>query len=472
MGSSVVTNEQLSTQNEWKLLLKYALPSITAMIINSIYNIVDQIFIGQGVGYLGNAATNVAYPLVVFTMGVTLMFAHGNSAFVNLQLGAGNRKAADESSSTSAFYAGVVLLVITILCFVFIKPILYLFGATDNSYSYAFVYTAIVLIGVPVNAVASVFSNCIKADGNPTYSMVSLGAGAVLNCFLDPLFIFVFKWGVAGGALATIIGQYFSFFLTFRYIRKKMKNFELGIKHINLKSPYMLKVISLGASTFAMRICTVIVNVVLNNTLRTYGAASVYGADIVLAASGIVQKLMTVLQSFVQGLANAQQPIIGFNYGAKYYGRVKRVFLISLGLGTLSGVLFWFAAMFFPEQLISIFGSENALYVEFAVLCLKTKFKVVFIMSLIFITSYFYQAIGKPLQSVVMTLLRQFGFLVPSLIILPKYFGLMGALYAYPLCDALTGIVSLIFIFKALSDLKKEESSNKNLSENEVINEY
>ncbi len=458
MGSSVVTKEQLSTQNEGKLLFKYALPAIMTLMINSIYNIVDQIFIGQGVGYLGNTATNIAYPLVVFTMGITLTFAHGNSAFVNLQLGAGNKKAADESSSTSAFYAGIVLLIITILCFIFIKPILYLFGATDNSYEYALTYTSIILIGVPIHAVASVFSNCIKSDGDPTYSMVSLGAGAVLNCFLDPLFIFVFKWGVAGGALATVIGQYLSFFLTLHYVRKKMKNFEIGIKHINFKSPYMLEVISLGASTFAMRICTVIVNVVLNNTLRTYGATSVYGADIVLAASGIVQKLMTILQSFVQGLANAQQPIIGFNYGAKYYGRVRKTVFLSLSIGTVCGIIFWFVAMFFPEQLISIFGSENELYTEFAVLCLKTKFKCIFTMSFVFMTSYFYQAIGKPLQSVLMTLLRQFGFLVPGILILPKYFGLMGALYAYPLCDALSGIVSLAFILKALSDLKKETS--------------
>lgn len=464
MNNSVVTNEQLSTQSEGKLLFKYALPSILAMVINSIYNIVDQIFIGQGVGYLGNAATNVAYPLAVFTMGISLLFAHGNSAFVNLELGAGNRESANESSSTSAFYAGVILLVITVLCIIFIKPILYLFGATDNSYKYAFSYTLIILLGTPIHAVASVFSNCIKADGNPTYSMVSLGAGAVLNCFLDPLFIFVFDWGVAGGALATVIGQVFSFFLTYRYIRKHMKNFEIKRKYINIKSPYIGKVISLGMSTFAMRICTVIVNVVLNNTLRTYGALSVYGADIVLAASGIVQKLMTILQSFVQGLANGQQPIIGFNYGAKLYNRVRKIFTISIVSSTFFGLLFWCAAMFIPEALIDIFGSGNELYVEFAVLCLKTKFKCVFIMGLIFITSYFYQAIGKPVQSVVMTLLRQFGFLIPALIILPKYFGLMGALYAYPLCDALTAIISLAFIIKGLRDLKREEENSKILS--------
>ena len=454
--NKIITNEQLENENEGKLLAKYALPSIISLIITSVYNIVDQIFIGRGVGYIGNTATNISYPLVTFSMGVILLFAHGGSVFINLKTGEGNRKAASQGASAALWCCAGVIAAISALSLLFMRQILMLFGATEQSYGYAFAYAFIIMLGMPFHGVSVVLSNYIRADGNPRFSMAALSAGAVLNCFLDPLFIFVFRWGVAGGAAATVLGQLLSLGMALSYV-KKFRNFSIKRDFCEMKNAPMGKIMSYGTSTFAMRMCLVVVQVLLNNTLRTYGALSMYGSEIAMAAAGVTQKLNMLAQSCMQGIATGQQPILGYNYAAKRYKRVKRTFLYAMAASVGLSFVFWGLIMLFPRQIMELFGKDNGLYTEFAVICLTTKFKFIFTMGFTIITSYFYQGIGMPKQSVALTILRQFALRVPLLLILPKYYGIMGALYAYPVCDVLCCIVGCVFMIKGINLLKKKE---------------
>ena len=420
------------------------------------YNIVDQIFIGRGVGYIGNTATNISYPLLTFSMGVILLFAHGGSVFINLKTGEGNRKAASQGASAALWCCAGAITVISALSLLFMKRMLLLFGATEQSYGYAFSYAFIIMLGMPFHGVSVVLSNYIRADGNPRFSMAALSAGAILNCFLDPLFIFVFRWGVAGGALATVLGQLFSLALALSYV-KKFRNFSIKCDFPEMRNVPVLKIVSYGTSTFVMRMCLVVVQVLLNNTLRAYGASSIYGSEIAMAAAGVTQKLNMLTQSCVQGIATGQQPILGYNYAAKRYNRVRRTFLYAIAAATGLSLVFWAFTMLFPRQIMEMFGKDNELYMEFAVICLTTKFKFIFTMGFTIITSYFYQGIGMPKQSVVLTILRQFALRVPLMLILPKYYGIMGALYAYPVCDVLCCIVGCAFMINGVRMLKRKE---------------
>ena len=311
------------------LLRKFAVPSIVAMLVNSLYNIVDQIFIGQGVGFLGNAATNVAFPFNTICLAISLLVGIGAASKFSLELGRGNEEEAQNSvglAIDSVVFFGLILFLIVKI---FLNPMLKAFGATENIFPYAKSYVSIINYGLPLMMFTTSFSALIRADGSPKYSMGCNIVGAVVNTILDPIFIFVLKMGVAGAALATIISQFLSFCFALSYLWR-FKRIKLS-KH--MFRPDILKAVkiwSLGLSNCINQVALTFVHVVINNSLVYWGAQSIYGSDIPLSAAGVVMKANGIIISIFIGISQGSQPIIGFNYGAKEFERVKSVYKQAL----------------------------------------------------------------------------------------------------------------------------------------------
>lgn len=446
-----------------KLLKRFAIPSMIAMLVSSLYNIVDQIFIGQGVGYLGNAATNVAYPLTTICLAIALLIGIGSASRFSLELGAGRRENAEQAVGNAVTMMFLFGILYAVLIEIFLNPLLHAFGSTPDVLPYAQSYTRITAIGMPLLIVTNAMSNLARADGSPTYSMTCMLTGAVVNTILDPIFIFVLRMGVAGAAWATVIGQFFSFVMAVCYLRR-FQHIRLERRHFIPKLRIYGKIASLGMSNSLNQIAITFVQIVLNNSLTYYGAKSIYGTDIPLACCGIVMKTNAILLAFIIGLSQGSQPIIGFNYGAKQYSRVKGTYrlaiLCSFVISTIGFILF----QFFPYQIISVFGSGDALYYEFAVKFMRIFLFMVIVNGVQMLSSNFFSAIGKPLKGVFLSLTRQVLFLVPLLLILPIVFGgIDGILFAGPIADGIAFLTSVFMIrleFKKIGVLERAQSEH------------
>lgn len=438
-----------------KLLRSFAVPSITATLVSSLYNIVDQVFIGQGVGYLGNAATNVSYPLSTICLAISLLIGIGSASRFSICLGRGDTDQAAKIAGngvTLMVLAGILYLV---LGEVLLTPMLRIFGATTEVLPYAQSYASIILIGMPFLILTNGISNLIRADGSPKYSMICMVAGAVVNTILDPIFIFVFQWGMFGAALATILGQILSFLLAIRYL--------WAFQTITLEKECFrpdwrddLHTLSMGISSSVNQIAITIVQVVLNNSLTYYGAMSVYGEDIPLAACGIVMKTNAILLSIIVGISQGVQPIVGFNYGARKYDRVKQAYLLAIRWNFVISAVGFLLFQLFPRPIISIFGSGEELYFDFAVLFMRTFLFMVIVNGVQVLSSSFFTAIGKALKGLLLSLTRQVFFLIPLILILPLWLGIFGVLLAGPIADFIAFVVSVLLVKKEFLILKEQ----------------
>ena len=350
-----------------KLLCKFALPAIASMVVNSIYNIVDQIFIGQGVGVLGNAATNLTFPLVTFSMAIGTMIADGCVAYFSLKLGQKNYPEAARTMGNGISVSLIAGLVLTLLMELLITPILNLCGGTKVSgqtFDYALRYARITLIGIPFVCISMTVNSIIRAQGNPKYAMLSNLLGCFLNITLDAWFVLGLGWGVAGAAWATIIGQALNFVLCVIYI-PRLKSIEFKLENTRLSSKTVAAFIPLGISSFFTQFASTIVVICMNNLLTKYGAESVYGADIPLAAQGIVMKVNSIIISVMVGLGIGSQPIVGYNYGAGNFKRVKSTYLRTIVTGLIVGVIGWAIFQFCTQPIIDLFGQESKEYNDF-----------------------------------------------------------------------------------------------------------
>lgn len=428
-----------------KLLRDFAIPSITATLVGSVYNIVDQIFIGQGVGYLGNAATNVSYPFSTICLAISLLIGIGSASCFSLYLG---KK--DPESAARAAGNGISLMVIFGLAYLIIgeallTPLLHLFGSTKDVFPYAQQYAGITLAGMPFLIVTNGMSNLIRADGSPRYSMTCMLAGAIVNTILDPIFIFIFQWGIFGAALATVLGQILSFILAVRYLwHFKTIHFEKNSFQPSIKES--LKTCSMGISSSSNQIAITFVQIVLYNSLTYYGAQTVYGTDIPLAACGIVMKTNAIILAIVVGISQGVQPIIGFNYGAKQYPRVREAYLLAIKWNLVVSAIGFCLFQCFPQALISLFGDGDSLYFEFAVLFMRIYLFMVLLNGVQLLSSSFFTAIGKAMKGALLALTRQVFFLIPLILVLPLRFGIMGVLYAGPVADFSAFVLSVLLV--------------------------
>ena len=362
-----MTENPLGYEKISKLLKNFAVPSIVASLVGSIYNIVDQIFIGQGVGYLGNAATNVAYPFSTICLAIALLVGIGSASRVSLCVGRKEPKAAAKAAGNGIVLMGIFGIIYLLVGETFLSLLLKAFGATTDVFPYAKQYASITLIGMPFLIVTNGMSNLIRADGKPKYSMVCMVVGAIINTILDPIFIFVCDWGIAGAAWATVIGQIFSFILALRYLwRFQTIHFEKESFLLDIKES--MKICSMGISSSSNQIAVTVIQIIQYNSLTYYGALTKYGTDIPLAACGIVMKTNAIVLAIIVGISQGTQPIIGFNYGARQYHRVREAYMLAIKWNLVVSTIAFIAFQFFPQSIISLFGDGDELYFEFAVL--------------------------------------------------------------------------------------------------------
>lgn len=435
------------------LLKSFAIPSIIAMLVSSLYNIVDQIFIGQGVGYLGNAATNVSYPLTTICLAISLLIGIGSASQFSLYLGAGEQKKAESVVGNGIAMMLTFGILYAVLIEVFLHPLLLAFGATPANLPYAETYSRIIALGMPFQVVTTSMSNLIRADGSPKYSMTCMLIGAIANTILDPIFIFLFDLGVAGAAWATIIGQFLSFLAAIAYIRR-FKTVEVRLSDVRLNLQGTLRTAALGMSNSLNQVGITLVQIVLNNSLTYYGALSEYGTDIPLAACGIVMKTNAILLAVIIGISQGSQPIIGFNYGARQFDRVRGTYRLAITCNLVISTIGFLLFQFFPYQIISLFGTGDAMYYEFAIRFMRTFLFMVIINGVQLLSSNFFAAIGKPLKGLVLSMTRQVFFLIPLVLILPLFFGLDGILYSGPVADFIAFLVSVILIRREMRKMQ------------------
>lgn len=438
-------NAYLASAPIGKLLLKFSIPCVLSMLVSALYNIVDQIFIGQSVGYLGNAATNVVYPFTVIALALSLLIGDGSAALLSLSLGRGDKSIAKRCIGNGivlSLCTGIVLMAAG-MCFS--DQLLSLFGVTDASYAYAREYMDIILIGIPFYVFTSGMNAAIRADGAPGYSMFATVLGAVINLILDPIAIFVLHMGVRGAAIATVIGQAASCVVTAFYFRRP-KSFHFSKESFIPQPRILSKIMQLGISSFITQLAIVIIISVANNMIVLTGAASVYGADIPLSAVGIVMKVFGIVIAFSVGIAVGGQPIIGYNYGAGNYTRVfavyKRIILANAVVGAVAMLLFELC----PQVIVRLFGSESQLYNEYANLCFRIYLSGILLCCIQKASSIFLQAVGKPVKAAVLSLSRDVVFLVPAVILLALRFGVVGMLWAAPIADVLAAALTVFLI--------------------------
>ena len=452
----------LGTEKIGKLIRKFSIPCIISMLVNSIYNIVDQIFIGWGVGYLGNGATNVVFPLTMIGLALSLMFGDGASSYFSIKLGEKKEKEAAKGVANGVIVSGILALIFCTFTLILLPQLLNMFGCTDALREYAIKYGRIIAIGLPFMMIGVTFNSIIRADGSPKYSMFSMVIGAVLNIILDPIFIFVLKMGVEGAAIATILSQFVSFAVNMYYI-KKFKSIKIDKEACKLKLSVIRKVIALGISSFITQMSFVFVVAIENNLLAKYGEQSEFGSEIPITVLGIVMKISQILNSIILGIAVGAQPIYGYNYGAKKYDRVKKTLLTVVGLSLVISIIAFILFQTIPDKLIAIFGSGDDLYTKFACIAFRTYLALCIFNGVQIPSGIFFQAIGKSSKSAILSLSRQIAFLIPAMIILSNFFGLMGLLYSGPVADGLAFVLAAILLILQVKKLNKGSEKSQAL---------
>ncbi len=441
-----------------KLLRKFAVPSIISMLVMSLYNIVDQIFIGQCVGELGNAATNVAFPFTTLCIATTLAFGIGGASGFNLNLGAGENEKAPYfigGSASMMFIIGVVLSVVGLTA---LKPLLLFFGSTDTVLPYAMEYTKYLALGFPFAIISAGGSHLVRADGSPKFSMACNLAGAIVNVILDYLFVMVFNWKMAGAAIATVIGQILASIMVIWYL-VHFKTIKLHRKHFAPQLKIVGRTVHLGMAQCLNQLAIMFVQIVMNKSLTYYGALSPYGADIPLACTGIVMKVNQVYFSICIGVAQGIQPIASFNRGAGKNDRVKKTYKLAVSCNTIISTIAFIIFQLFPRQIISIFGSGSPEYFRFSINFFRIFLFMTFLDGIQPITSTFCTVIGEPNKGTFLSLTRQVICFIPLMIVLPYifhnfgYLGIDGMMYVAPISDFLAAVLSLIVIKKVFKKL-------------------
>lgn len=453
-------SELLGNAPVTSLMVKFAVPSIIAMLVGALYNIVDQLFIGQAVGQLGNAATNIAFPFSTSCLSLALLFGIGGASCFNLNMGRGEREKAPYFVGNAAVMmiaCGVVLMVITKL---FLTPLLNLFGSPADVLPLAQEYVGITSWGFPFMIITTGGGHLIRADGSPRMTMLCNLLGAVINTALDAVFVLGLDWGMAGAAYATIIGQIISGTVAIVYLTR-YKTVHVGLKHLRIRWKYTGRIIAIGMASCINQLAMMVVQIAMNNLLKHYGALSVYGESIPIAVSGIVMKVNQITFSIVIGLGQGAQPIISFNYGAEKYDRVRKAFRSAITVGAAVAVAAFVLFQLFPREIISAFGTGTEEYFDFGVKFFRVFLFFTWLNCLQPIASTFFTSIGKSVKGAFLSLTRQILFLLPPMIVLPIFMGIDGILYSGPLADLLSGIACVIMLIVEFRIMRRQETSDK-----------
>lgn len=447
------TDNPLAAGNINQLMIKFAVPSIIAMMVSAVYNIADQLFIGNAVGTLGNAATNIAFPLSMMCTAIALMFGIGGASSFNLHMGAGESQKAPYflgNSITMLLGLGAILFIGTEL---FLDPMLKCFGSPDNVLPLAKQYVSITAIGFPFLIITIGGGHLIRADGSPKMTMICNLSGAIINIVLDALFVLVLRWGMVGAALATIIGQIFSAFLALNYLRH-YRTVTIEKKHLRPQTIYLKKIMALGMASCFNQIAMMTVQICMNNLLKHYGSLSQYGEAIPIACAGIVMKVGQLYFSIVIGLSQGSQPIESFNYGARQYKRVKAAYRYAVIAGGTVSVIAFVIFQLFPHQLLALFGNGSKEYFEFGSFYFRIFMLMAWANFMQPISSTFFTSIGKANKGTFLSLTRQIIFLLPLMFFLPTIFGIKGILYAAPIADGMAFVTAAVMVWSEMRAMK------------------
>ena len=437
-----------------KLLKSLAIPAIIANLVNALYNVVDQIFIGQRIGYLGNAATNIAFPITTMCLAIGLTLGIGGASNFSLELGKGYPEKSKHTAGTAASTLIIIGIILCIVVRIFLEPLMLDFGATDKILEYSMEYTGITSFGIPFLLFSIGVNPLVRADGNAKYSMIAIVTGAILNTILDPLFMFVYNWGIAGAAWATVISQIVSALLLLIYF-PRFKSVKFSLNDFIPQLHYLKRIISLGFASFIYQFSNMIVLVTTNNLLKIYGKNSIYGSDIPIAVFGIVMKINVIFIAIVLGLVQGAQPIFGFNYGAKNYHRVRETMRLLLKVTFSIATILFIIFQVFPKQIISLFGEGDKLYFEFAIKYTRIFLAFISLNSIQISIATFFPSIGKAIKGATVSLTKQLIVLFPLLLTLPRFFGVEGVIYATPLTDLVAFTVAIIFLINEFKHMPK-----------------
>ena len=435
-----------------KLLIQFTIPSIFSMTASSLYNLVDQMFIGWKVGIIGNAATNVAFPLTTILLALSLIIGIGSSSRFGMEMGRDNKAMANKAVGNAILMmviAGVVVMAVTL---VFLHPLMTLFGATPEVLPYAATYVRITAIGFPFFMFFHTMCALIRMDGSPKYSMFSILIGCIINVILDPVLMFGFDMGIEGAAYATVISQIISFVFTFVYLFR-MKQVQLTKASFIPDIKNCFKNLSLGFSTFVTQISITIVQIVLNNALVIYGAMSIYGAEIPLGAAGVILKVNTIVVNLFIAISQGSQPLYSFNMGAKKYDRVKAVYKQAIKMSLYISIVALIVFEVFPKPLLMLFGETSDLYFAFGIPFMRVYLCMIILNGIQVLSTNIMAAIGMPVKGSLLAIVRYIVLPIPLILIIPMFAGIDGIKFAGAITDAVAAIISILVVYMTFKKL-------------------
>ncbi|ALM94755.1 MATE family efflux transporter [Fusobacterium polymorphum] len=442
----------METESITKLLIKFSIPAIVGMFVNALYNVVDRIYIGniKGTGHLGITGVGLVFPVVILIFAFSLLIGIGSAASVSLKLGMKDREEAERFLGVAVFLSLVISAILMIIIYFNMDRIIYFIGGSDKTFTYAKNYLFYINLGVPAAILGLVLNSVIRSDGSPKIAMGTLLIGAITNIVLDPIFIFMFGMGVKGAAIATIISQYVSMFWTIHYFKSKRSKIKLIKKDIVFNYHKAKEICLLGSSAFAIQLGFSLVTYILNTVLKKYGG------DTSIGAMAIVQSFMTFMAMPIFGINQGIQPILGYNYGAEKYKRVKEALYKGIFAATIICIIGYTSVRLFSNTLIQIFTTKPELQ-EITKYGLRAYTMVFPIVGFQIVSSIYFQAVGKPRMSFFISLSRQIIVMIPCLIILPIFFGLNGIWYAAPTADSIATLITFILVRKEIKKLDKLE---------------
>ncbi len=465
MTKEIERRKLLGEEPVGKLLFKFSLPAITGMIVNALYNVVDRIFIGKGVGELAIGGIFISMPISLIIMAFSMLIGIGGNTLVSIKLGQNRKEEADRVAGNSFILLIMASFCIAVFGLIFLEPLLKLFGTSPSNFQYAYDYMKIILIGAPLQAIGFGMNNFIRGEGSPTTAMKTMLIGAISNTILDPIFIFWFKMGVEGAALATIISQGLSAIWVMSYFFTGKSMLDVKKEYLKLKWQIVKDIVAIGVGPFSMQIAGSMVTVLLNNSLKTYGG------DLANSSMAVINSIAMMVMMPVFGINQGSQPIIGFNYGAEKYDRVKETLKYAAIAATTITTLGFIITQLFPVQLYKLFISKEGNIAEISkigVPGMRIFLSMFPIIGFQVVSSNYFQATGRPKQAMLLSLSRQVLILIPALIILPRIFGLTGVWLAGPIADFLASMITAYFVLNSLKDLGHEENAriNRTIKEN------
>ncbi|MFU0823609.1 MATE family efflux transporter [Clostridium sp.] len=454
------TNE-LGQEKILKLLIKFFIPAIVGTMVGALYNIVDRIYIGRGVGSLALAALSVTFPIMIIAQGFGMLIGMGTAVLVSINLGKKDKHKADKVLGNAFIMLILISIFVSILCFIIKGPLLRSFGASGNTIKFANDYLEIILFGTVFQNTGFGLNNTIRSEGNPKIAMCTMLIGAGLNIILDPVFIFVFHMGVKGAALATIISQFVSAIWVISHFTGKNSVVKLKKENFKIEKEIVIGIVSIGMSPFAIQIASSAINILLNKQLINYGG------DLAIGAMGIINSVSMVIIMSMISVNQAAQPIIGYNYGAKQYDRIKETLKLAIIGGVLIGILGFISVEVFPAAIIGIFNSNDKELLKIGVSGIRRFLCMLPLIGFQIVGANYFQAIGRAKVSMLLSLSRQVLILIPMLLILPTIFGINGVWISGPVADTISSIITAIFLYRGIKSLGKEE--NQPVKEAEVV---